>query len=193
MSAANTDQPGTGESDAGKSGVGESGVDVAREHSPRASTSPVIVILMGSGADREHAGKVAAVGTALGIAVEQRVGSAHKTPGHVLKIIDQYEADPRPKVWVTIAGRSNALSAFVEAAVTAPVISCPPLAMPEDVWSSLRMPAEVAPMVVLDPVNAGLAAAKILALVDPGIGQRLADRRATEFAKVTTADAEMNP
>jgi 5-(carboxyamino)imidazole ribonucleotide mutase len=116
--------------------------------------SPVIIILMGSGADKEHAGKVAAVATGLGVDVIQRVGSAHKTPGHVLEIIAEYEADPRPKVWVTIAGRSNALSAFVEAAVTAPVISCPPLAMPEDVWSSLRMPADVAPMVVLDPANA---------------------------------------
>ncbi len=153
--------------------------------------SPLIVILMGSGADIEHAGKVAAVAVALGIDVVQRVGSAHKTPAHVLRIIDEYEADPRPKVWVTIAGRSNALSAFVEAAVTAPVISCPPLAMPEDVWSSLRMPADVAPMVVLDPANAGLAAAKILALVDPALGARLAERRATEFAKVTAADAEI--
>ena len=183
MSAANTDRP----------SASESGGDGARGRSPRVGSNPVVVILMGSAADRDHAGKVAAVATALGIDVEQRVGSAHKTPGHVLDIIAHYEADPRPKVWVTIAGRSNALSAFVEAAVTAPVISCPPLAMPEDVWSSLRMPADVAPMVVLDPANAGLAAAKILALVDPSIGERFAARRATEFAKVTSADAEMNP
>ncbi len=155
------------------------------------SLRPLIVILMGSAADRDHAAKVAAVASGLGVDVVQRVGSAHKTPAHVLGIIAEYEADPRPKVWVTIAGRSNALSAFVEAAVSAPVISCPPLAMPEDVWSSLRMPADVAPMVVLDPANAGLAAAKILALIDPAIAERFAARRAVEFAKVTTADAEL--
>jgi 5-(carboxyamino)imidazole ribonucleotide mutase len=151
---------------------------------------PVLVILMGSASDLDHAAKVVKVASMLGIATEQRVGSAHKTPQHVLAIIEQYEADPRPKVWVTIAGRSNALSAFVDAAVTAPVISCPPLAMPEDVWSSLRMPSDVAPLVVLDPGNAAIAAAKILALVDPSIGAALANYRTTEYARVTAADAD---
>ena len=154
-------------------------------------TSPLLVILMGSGADRDHAAKIAAVATELGVSVEQRIGSAHKTPAHVMTLLDEYEADARPKVYVTIAGRSNALSAFVDAYVAAPVISCPPLAMPEDVWSSLRMPADVAPMVVLDPANAALAAAKILAFVDPAIGTALAARRTREFAKVTSADAEI--
>jgi len=159
------------------------------EHDESTALRPVLVILMGSASDLDHAGKIAKTAAKLGIDVEQRIGSAHKTPQHVLAIIDQYEADLRPKVWVTIAGRSNALSAFVDAAVTAPVISCPPLSMPEDVWSSLRMPSDVAPLVVLEPVNAAIAAAKILALVDPAIGMALADYRKTEFAKVTDADA----
>lgn len=152
--------------------------------------APVIVILMGSPADREHAAKVSATAKALNIDVEQRIGSAHKTPEHVLEIIRQYEADPRPKVWVTIAGRSNALSAFVEAAVSAPVIACPPLSMPEDVWSSLRMPSEVAPLVVLEPANAAIAAAKILALADPAIAERVTTYREGRYAAVIAADKE---
>ena len=153
--------------------------------------TPVLVILMGSAADRSHADKVEAVATALDIDVEQRIGSAHKTPHHVLAILDAYRADPRPKAYVTIAGRSNALSAFVDAYVDDPVISCPPLSMPEDVWSSLRMPSDVAPLVVLDPANAGLAAAKIAALYDPELKQKLADHKAREAAKVTSADSEI--
>jgi 5-(carboxyamino)imidazole ribonucleotide mutase len=152
---------------------------------------PIVVILMGSGADREHCGKIAAVLAKLGIDHVQRVGSAHKTPEHVLGIIFEYESTDRPVIWVTVAGRSNALSAFVDAKVTSPVISCPPLSMPEDVWSSLRMPSDVAPLVVLDPANAGLAAAKIAALHDPELRQRLADHKATEAAKVTAADEEI--
>ena len=152
--------------------------------------SPVVVILMGSPADRDHAAKIGATLDVLGVESVQRVGSAHKTPEHVLGIIRQYESDPRPKVWVTIAGRSNALSAFVEAAVTAPVISCPPLAMPEDVWSSLRMPADVAPLVVLDPANAAIAAAKILGLADPAIAERVNDYRASKYAAVIAADKD---
>jgi 5-(carboxyamino)imidazole ribonucleotide mutase len=154
--------------------------------------TPVLVILMGSAADRSHADKVEAVATSLGIDVEQRIGSAHKTPNHVLAILDAYRADPRPKAYVTIAGRSNALSAFVDAYVEDPVISCPPLSMPEDVWSSLRMPSDVAPMVVLEPANAAIAAAKILALADPAIGERLAAHRAVEYSKVTAADKELH-
>jgi 5-(carboxyamino)imidazole ribonucleotide mutase len=155
------------------------------------STNPLLVLLMGSGADRPHADKVAAVATALGVDVEQRIGSAHKTPNHVLAILDAYRSDPRPKVFVTIAGRSNALSAFVDAYVDDPVISCPPLSMPEDVWSSLRMPSDVAPMVVLEPGNAAIAAAKILALADPAIAERVAAHRALEYSKVTSADKEL--
>ena len=152
---------------------------------------PLLVILMGSAADRSHADKVEAVATSLGIEVEQRIGSAHKTPNHVLAVLDAYRADPRPKAYVTIAGRSNALSAFVDAYVDDPVISCPPLSMPEDVWSSLRMPSDVAPMVVLDPANAGLAAAKIAALHDPELRKRVSEHKLNEAAKVTAADSEI--
>jgi len=155
-------------------------------------TSPLVVILMGSGADRDHCAKIAAVLAKLGVDHVQRIGSAHKTPEHVLAIIEHYESGPRPIVWVTIAGRSNALSAFVDAKVSSPVISCPPLSMPEDVWSSLRMPSDVAPLVVLDPANAGLAAAKIVALYDSELSQRVAAHKAGEAAKVTAADAEIH-
>jgi phosphoribosylaminoimidazole carboxylase PurE protein len=155
----------------------------------------LVVIVMGSGADREHAASVAASAARFGLAVEQRVGSAHKTPEHVLDLLRAYEADPRPKVYVTIAGRSNALSGFVDGAVTSPVIACPPPSAAfggADLFSSIRMPSDVAPLLVLDPVNAGLAAAKILAVSDPDLRERIATHKATEAAKVTGADKEVH-
>ena len=153
--------------------------------------NPLVVILMGSAADREHCAVMAQLLTSLEVDFVQRVGSAHKTPEHVLEIIDHYESAERPVVWITVAGRSNALSAFVDAKVVSPVISCPPLSMPEDVWSSLRMPSDVAPMVVLDPKNAALAAAKIVAQNDPQLRERIGTHKAREAAKVTAADHEM--
>jgi len=42
-----------------------------------------------------------------------------------------------------------------------------------DVYSSLRMPSTVAPMVVLEPENAALAAAKILGLSDERIQEKI--------------------
>ena len=139
--------------------------------------APVVVILMGSRSDSEHCQAIADGLAKLGVDAEMRVGSAHKTPEHVMKLLHVYEADPRPKVYITVAGRSNALSGFVDAQVRAPVIACPPPSNSfggADVYSSLRMPGGVAPAVVLEPSGAALLAAKILALADPQIGQRIA-------------------
>jgi 5-(carboxyamino)imidazole ribonucleotide mutase/phosphoribosylaminoimidazole-succinocarboxamide synthase len=135
---------------------------------------PLLVILMGSKADLAQAQKVAETAVRLGLDVEQRIGSAHKTAGHVLNLLREYEVDPRAKVYLTIAGRSNALSGFTDGLVSAPVIACPPYSEAfggADIFSSLRMPSGIAPAVVLEPANAALLAAKILGLTDPGVHQ----------------------
>jgi 5-(carboxyamino)imidazole ribonucleotide mutase len=130
---------------------------------------PLLVILMGSKSDLNHAEKIAEAARTFGLDTEMRIGSAHKTAAHVLKMLHDYEADPRPKVYVTIAGRSNALSGFTDGNVSAPVIACPPYSEKfggADVYSSLSMPSGIAPAVVLDPANAALMAAKIFGVTD---------------------------
>ncbi len=104
---------------------------------------PLLVILMGSKSDLSQAEKIAEAAQPFGMDVEMRVGSAHKTAGHVIKMLAEYEADPRPKVYVTIAGRSNALSGFTDGCVSAPVIACPPYSEKfggADVFSSSTCP-----------------------------------------------------
>ncbi len=131
---------------------------------------PLLIILMGSKSDLAHALKISAAAEPFGFEVVMRVASAHKTAAHALELLKQYEADPRPKVYVTIAGRSNALSGFTDGAVSAPVIACPPASdafAGADIYSSLRMPSGIAPAVVLEPVNAALLAAKMIAICDP--------------------------
>ena len=133
---------------------------------------PIVIILMGSKADLEHCRKIAEACQSFGVETVMRIGSAHKTAEHALSILRQYEADPRPKVYITVAGRSNALSGFSDGAVSAPVIACPPPSDAfggADVYSSLRMPSGIAPAVVLEPVNAALLAAKILGQVDADV------------------------
>ncbi len=159
-------------------------------------TEAFVPILMGSRSDLDHAEKIVTVLEALGIACELRVGSAHKTPAHVLEILQTYEADPRPKVYITIAGRSNALSGFVDAQVNAPVIACPPISNSfggADIYSSLRMPSGVAPAVVLEPGAAALLAAKIIALFDEDVRQRLEERRQQYIDTIVKDDAEVKP
>jgi 5-(carboxyamino)imidazole ribonucleotide mutase len=77
-------------------------------------TKPLVVILMGSKADLEHSQKIAEACKPYGLETIIRIGSAHKTPKHVLDLLSEYEADPRPKVYITVAGRSNALSGFTD-------------------------------------------------------------------------------
>ena len=158
-------------------------------------TAPLIVILMGSRADEAHARKVAEAAAVLGIETVLRVGSAHKTPEHVLAILKEYETGPRPLVYITIAGRSNALSGFVDGCVTAPVIACPPPSESfggADVYSSLRMPSGIAPAVVLEPANAALLAAKIFALSDPALRTRLAEFKGKQAEKILQDDGELH-
>lgn len=154
-----------------------------------------IVILMGSKADEAHAHKIAEAAAAFGVECRLHIGSAHKTPAHVIDLLRRYEADPRPRVYITIAGRSNALSGFVDGSVSAPVIACPPASEAfagADVYSSLRMPSGIAPAVVLEPANAALLAAKILALSDPEMRARVIAFQRAQAEKIITDDKNMN-
>ena len=150
---------------------------------------------MGSRSDLKHAQTIADALAQFGIASEMHVASAHKIPAYLLKLLEQYEADPREKVYVTIAGRSNALSGMVDAQVAAPVIACPPLSDTfggADIYSSLRMPSGVAPAVILDPAGAALFAAKIFGLTDPVICQKVAEVHAKNSKRLLQDDADLN-
>ena len=78
-------------------------------------SKPLVVILMGSKADLEHCTKISEACKGFGLDTVLRIGSAHKTPEHAISILKEYEADARPKVYITVAGRSNALSGFIPA------------------------------------------------------------------------------
>ena len=156
---------------------------------------PVLVIIMGSKADSTHCQKIAEAAQQFGLEVVQRIGSAHKTPAHVLKMLAEYETGERPVVYITVAGRSNALSGFVDGAVSAPVIACPPPGETfggADVFSSLRMPSGIAPALVLEPANAALYAAKIFAMHDPATRQRVQAFQQQQAQKVINDDANQN-
>ncbi|GAB4399199.1 MAG: 5-(carboxyamino)imidazole ribonucleotide mutase [Anaerolineales bacterium] len=156
---------------------------------------PLVVILMGSKADWGHCEKIAEACRALGLETALRIGSAHKTAEHTLAILRQYEADPRPKVYITVAGRSNALSGFTDGFVSAPVIACPPPGEAfggADIYSSLRMPAGVAPALVLEPVNAALLAAKIFGLQNAEAREAVLRLQKNQAEKILEDDASVS-
>ncbi len=152
---------------------------------------PLVVILMGSKIDLDHCQKIADACADFGLETVLRIGSAHKTPEHILGILKDYETDPRPKVFITVAGRSNALSGFTDGCVSAPVIACPPLSEAfgrVDIYASLRMPSGIAPAVVLEPGNAALFAAKILALVDADVKAAVVRSQRKQAGKIVADD-----
>jgi len=157
-------------------------------------SKPLVVILMGSKADMEHCTKISNACEGFGLETVLRIASAHKTPEHALSILKEYEVDERPKVYITVAGRSNALSGFTDGSVSAPVIACPPPSDSfggADVYSSLRMPSGIAPAVVLEPLNAALLAAKIFGVANAEVREqvKLSQKRAAE--KIVEDDASV--
>ena len=150
-------------------------------------TAARVVIIMGSRVDEAHCQKIAEAARSFGFEAVLYVASAHKTPQHLLALLNQCEQDGRPTVYVTVAGRSNALSGFVDGAVSAPVIACPPPSEAfggADLFSSLRMPSGIAPGVVLEPANAALLAAKIIGLQDAPVRAAVAAFQQAQADKI---------
>ncbi len=128
------------------------------------------VLVMGSERDLDFSREIAKYLKLLGVEYEFRVASAHKTPEKVLEILKEFEN--QKTVYITVAGRSNALSAFVDGNTAKPVIACPPYSEKfggADLLSSLRVPSGIGSVVTIEPEGAAIAAAKILGLQDSAL------------------------
>ena len=147
------------------------------------------VIIMGSERDMDFCREIAKTLKALSVDYEFRVASAHKTPQKVLEILKEFEAEK--VVYVTVAGRSNALSAFVDANTTKPVIACPPYSEKfggADIFSSLRVPSGIGSLVTIEPEGAALAAAKILAVDDKSLEKLVKDYQSGKKQEIEKAN-----
>jgi 5-(carboxyamino)imidazole ribonucleotide mutase len=122
------------------------------------------VIIMGSTSDEPHAKKITDKLDAYGIQWEQHAASAHKDPRKVLEILDKNKNE-NGLVYITIAGRSNALSGFVAANSDFPTLACPPFSDKTDmlvnIHSTLQMPSNTPVLTVLDAGNCALAVKRI--------------------------------
>jgi len=122
------------------------------------------VIIMGSASDEPHAKKITDKLDAYEISWEQHAASAHKQPLKVLEILDANK-DSKDIIYITIAGRSNALSGFVAANSEFPTLGCPPFSDKSDmlinIHSTLQMPSNTPVLTVIDPGNCALAVKRI--------------------------------
>ncbi len=122
------------------------------------------VLIMGSTSDEPHAKKITDKLDEYGITWEQHAASAHKQPLKVLEILEANK-DGQDIVYITIAGRSNALSGFVAANSEFPTLGCPPFSDKADmlvnIHSTLQMPSNTPVLTVIDPGNCALAVKRI--------------------------------
>ena len=138
---------------------------------------PLVIIIMGSARDESHAKKIVEKLDYFRLESVLRVASAHKTPLYLSKIISHYDDLKRPKVYITIAGRSNGLSGVVDGLTSSPVIACPPYSdsfSGFDIFSSIRMPEGICPALVLEPSNVALFVAKIFSVFDNSLKEKVA-------------------
>lgn len=132
-----------------------------------------VIIIMGSEKDMEHSKRIAKLFEEFEVPYKLKVASAHKTPLKVLEILKEYE--DKDAIFITVAGKSDALSGFVSANTEKPVIACPPFDEKKwfDIFSTIRMPIGATPMLVLEPENAAIAALKIIGIKNERIREKI--------------------
>ena len=147
------------------------------------------LIVMGSERDLDFSREIAKYLKLLGVSYEFRVASAHKTPEKVIEIIKEFENEKI--VYVTVAGRSNALSAFIDGNTSKPVIACPPYSEKfggADIISSLRVPSGIGSTVTIEPEGAAIAVAKIFALGDRQMAESIKNYQAAKKKELEKAN-----
>ena len=152
-----------------------------------------VKIIMGSGGDLEFCKKIGKVLDEFRISYKYRVASAHKTPEKVLEVLSEDKEDLN-LVYITVAGRSNALSGFVDFNTPRPVIACPPYSERfggVDIFSSLRMPSGAGALTVIEPEAAAIAATKMLGLRDEQAAKKIKAMQDKLKEKISKADKEV--
>ena len=150
-----------------------------------------VVVILGSGGDEEFAKPIWTTLEKHKVAYSRRVLSAHK---RTLELLDMLKKDEESKdnvVYITVAGRSNALSGVVDSNTRYIVIACPPYSETfsgADIYSSLRVPSGIGSVVTIEPEGAAIAAAKILALEDSATAENVKNYQASKKKELEKAN-----
>jgi phosphoribosylaminoimidazole carboxylase PurE protein len=155
-----------------------------------------VAVLMGSKSDLEVMKPAAQVCRKLGLSVDVRVLSAHRTPEQTAAYVRD-TAKAGTKVFICGAGGAAHLAGAVAAHTAHPVIGVPiasgSLQGMDALLSTAMMPPgiPVATVAIGGAENAGLLAAQIIALGDPALAKAVAAEREARLQKVLEADAEV--
>jgi 5-(carboxyamino)imidazole ribonucleotide mutase len=157
-----------------------------------------VLVLMGSDSDWEVMSEVRKALEEMGVGCEVHVSSAHRTPERTGKLARE-AAGRGIRVIVCGAGAAAHLAGVVAAESELPVLGVPLAASDlkglDALLSTAQMPGGV-PVGTLaigkaGARNAGLLAARILALSDPAVAARVREQRARMAREVEGKDAAL--
>lgn len=152
-------------------------------------SEPIVGVIMGSDSDLQTMRAATEVLTEFGIAYEVKVVSAHRTPEAMVEYA-KAARDRGLKVIIAGAGGAAHLPGMVAALTTLPVIGVPVRTMAlngvDSLYSIVQMPAgiPVATVAIGNSTNAALLAARILAIEDKGLAQKVAAFQAAQQERV---------
>jgi 5-(carboxyamino)imidazole ribonucleotide mutase len=157
---------------------------------------PRVAVIMGSDSDLPTLEPAVRILQEFGVACEVRVLSAHRTP---LEMVAFAEAAAGRGLQVVIAGAGGAahLPGMVASLTTLPVIGVPvqsrALSGVDSLHSIVQMPAgiPVATVAIGNGLNAGLLAARILAIADERLAGELARYQADLHDQVVAKDGRL--
>ncbi len=140
-----------------------------------------VLILMGSDSDAEVMGEAAKALEQFGIAYEMEVASAHRSPVRTAEL-SRAARGKGIKAIIAGAGAAAHLAGVIAAETTLPVIAVPIASTPlfglDSLLATVQMPGgvPVATMAIgkAGATNAGILAAQIISLGDPGVAKKLA-------------------
>src|SRR6266571_367093 len=148
------------------------------------SAKPVVAILMGSDSDLEVMREASIALEQFGIPYEIDIASAHRSPARTSEFARQ-AAGRGIRVIIAGAGGAAHLAGVLAAETTLPVIGVPipssALQGLDSLLATVQMPAGVPVATVAigkaGATNAGILAAQILAVNDPGLAAKLATHK----------------
>lgn len=156
-----------------------------------------VAIIMGSDSDLPVVGKAMETLSSFGVEYEAHVYSAHRTPLEA-KAFAESASDAGFGVIIAAAGKAAHLAGALAASSVLPVIGIPVKSSTLDgldaLLSTVQMPAgiPVATVAIDGAVNAALLAIQILAVGEPSLAAKLAEKRENDRKAVLEKDRTLN-
>merc|ERR1711959_699088 len=149
---------------------------------------PLVVIAAGSDSDMPHLETLKKEVSKFKIDAEIRICSAHKQPGRLENVIEDYNKCGRPVLMVGCAGGTDALSGTASYSAKFPVVSCPPDGMNN---TCLTNPPGSSNAFICKPANIAKFAAQMFAHYSPDVSAALDASIAEKITKLEKADAQL--